>query len=397
MLFIAILVLFLSSPLLWAIRPQQRAYGGWLAALFPGAIFIWLCTQITPLYHGEIRSEIYPWIPSLNLELALRLDGLTLLFGLIITGIGAAVALYTHSYLENEPRQGYFYMALFAFMASMLGLVLADNLLTLFVFWEGTSITSYLLIGFNHESARAHAGARNALIVTGAGGLVMLAGLVLLGQEAGTYTISAMIAGGSLTAAPLYPAALILILVGAFTKSAQFPFHFWLPGAMAAPTPASAYLHSATMVKAGIFLLARLHPVLSGSDLWFWTLLLVGGITMLIGAIFAIHNWDIKGLLAYATISQLGILTLLLAFSSETAVIAVVVGILAHALYKGPLFLVAGIVDHALGHARSTPSGRAVAHVAVGVCCRHFGNSLHGGVAAFLWFSCQRDPAGNLL
>lgn len=288
-------------------------------------------------------------MPSLGLSISFRLDGLALLFGLIVTGVGAAVALYTHYYLEKAPRQGYFYLALFAFMASMLGLVWADNLLTLFVFWEGTSITSYLLIGYDHQSARARAGARNALIVTGAGGLAMLAGLVILGQGAGSYSISQMLAGGGLSGNSYYPVAVVLILIGAFTKSAQFPFHFWLPGAMSAPTPASAYLHSATMVKAGIFLLARLHPALSDSPLWFWGLLIFGGITMLIGAIFALGNYDIKALLAYATVSQLGILTMLLAFDSEYAVLAVVVGILAHALYKGPLFLVAGIVDHATG------------------------------------------------
>jgi multicomponent Na+:H+ antiporter subunit A len=348
MLLASLLALGLSGIFLWLIRPHDKRFAGWLAAVPPGLITAWLLSRIDGLAEG-VYSEYYGWIPSLGLDLSLRLDGLALLFGLIITGIGAGVALYTHSYFEDEPRQGYFYLALFAFMASMLGLVWADNLLTLFVFWEGTSITSYLLIGFNHESARARAGARNALIITGAGGLAMLAGLVLLGQEAGTYTISEMVAGADLTGSATYPAALILILLGAFTKSAQFPFHFWLPGAMSAPTPASAYLHSATMVKAGIYLIARLHPALGDTPLWFWSLLVAGGITMLLGAVFALHNWDIKGLLAYATVSQLGILTVLLAFPGEAALIAAVVGILAHALYKGPLFLVAGIVDHATG------------------------------------------------
>lgn len=344
-----LLALFISGFLLWLVRPHNKPFVGWLSILPPGLITGWLALRIPEVAEGNFHIENWDWMPSLGLSISFRLDGLALLFGLIVAGVGAAVALYTHYYLEKQPRQGYFYLALFAFMASMLGLVWADNLLTLFVFWEGTSITSYLLIGYDYESARARAGARNALIITGAGGLAMLVGLVLLGQSAGSYSISQIITADGLRESAYYTVAVVLIFVGAFTKSAQFPFHFWLPGAMSAPTPASAYLHSATMVKAGIFLLARLHPALSDTPLWFWGLLIFGGITMLIGAFFAIGNYDIKALLAYATISQLGILTMLLAFGSEYAVLAVVVGILAHALYKGPLFLVAGIVDHATG------------------------------------------------
>ncbi|HRJ40491.1 MAG: DUF4040 domain-containing protein [Caldilineaceae bacterium] len=349
MLLGSLFALFISGVLLWLVRPHNKPIVGWLSILPPGLITVWQLLRIPEIGAGNFYTERWEWMPSLGLEISFRLDGLALLFGLIVAGVGAAVALYTHYYLEKQPRQGYFYLALFAFMASMLGLVWADNLLTLFVFWEGTSITSYLLIGFDHESPRARAGARNALIITGTGGLAMLVGLVLLGQSAGSYSISQIIAADGLRESAYYTVAVVLIFVGAFTKSAQFPFHFWLPGAMSAPTPASAYLHSATMVKAGIFLLARLHPALSDTPLWFWGLLIFGGITMLIGAFFAIGNYDIKALLAYATVSQLGILTMLLAFSSEYAVLAVVVGILAHALYKGPLFLVAGIVDHATG------------------------------------------------
>ncbi|NJN81065.1 MAG: DUF4040 domain-containing protein [Caldilineaceae bacterium] len=308
-----------------------------------------MVTQMGAISQGAVIDEQILWVPQLGLNLALRLDGLALFFGLIVVGIGAAVALYTAYYLENEPRQGYFYSLLFLFMTCMLGLVWSNNLLSLFVFWEGTSITSYLLIAFKHESAEARAGGRRALLVTGLGGLAMLAGLVLLGQTAGTFTISEILVQPNLTSTSIYPAALILILLGAFTKSAQFPFHFWLPGAMSAPTPASAYLHSATMVKAGIYLLARLHPALSDSDLWFWLLLVFGGITFLLGAVSALRFYDMKGLLAYATVSQLGALVMLLAFRTDEAYLAVVIGILAHALYKGPLFLVAGVVDHAMG------------------------------------------------
>ena len=364
MLAASVTVIFISGVILYWLRPHRRAWAGWLSALPPLAVTIWQGAAALPyltgsattahsanglLQDGAIIAEQYRWIETLGLELSFRLDGLSLLFGLIISGIGAAVALYTHYYLENDERQGYFYLTLFAFMASMLGLVWADNLLTLFVFWEGTSVTSYLLIGYSHQSAVARGGARNAFIVTAAGGLALIAGMILLGQQSGTYTISEIVSRPGLTELDLYPGILILILLGAFTKSAQFPFHWWLPGAMAAPTPASAYLHSATMVKAGIYLLARLHPALSDHPMWLWALLLFGGITMLVGAVSAVRHWDMKALLAYATVSQLGVLTTLLAFRSEAALLAVVVGILSHALYKGPLFLVAGIVDHATG------------------------------------------------
>lgn len=349
MLLTWLLLLFalgLSAPLL---RPQRYRFAGWIAALLPAAITAWLILQMNAVWHGAPLVEVYPWAADLGLELSLRLDGLGLFFGLIIAGVGTGVAIYTAYYLEHDTRLGYFYGLLFAFMASMLGVVWADNLLLLFVFWEGTSITSYLMVGYNDRSDESQAGARQALIVTATGGLVMLAGLILLGQTAGTYTISEVLTTPGLTEAPLYPVIFALLCLGAFTKSAQFPFQFWLPGAMAAPTPASAYLHSATMVKAGIYLLARMHPALHDSALWFWTLLSIGGITMLLGAISALRYYDMKRILAYATVSQLGILVMLLAFHGEEMVVAVVVGILAHALYKGPLFMVAGIVDHATG------------------------------------------------
>jgi multicomponent Na+:H+ antiporter subunit A len=342
-------LLTLTGLILRLVAPHRFRHAGWLAAIPPAMVTAWQIAQINQVAAGQFLAETYAWAPQLGLSLSLRLDGLALFFGLIITGIGTAIALYTAYYLEDDRRQGFFYCLLFLFMASMLGLVWSDNLLTLFVFWEGTSITSYLLIAYKSEYQDAVYGGRRALLVTGLGGLAMLFGLVLLGSEAGSYSISEIIATPGLEESALYPAALFLLLIGAFTKSAQFPFHFWLPGAMAAPTPASAYLHSATMVKAGVFLLARLHPALSDSPLWFWSLFLAGGITMLLGATSALRYHDIKGLLAYATVSQLGILVMLLAFRSEYAYTAVVISILAHALYKGPLFLIAGIVDHATG------------------------------------------------
>jgi multicomponent Na+:H+ antiporter subunit A len=348
-LLVSLLALVLASPLLWIIRPHRFRHAGWFAALPPAVISGWLLTQLPNIAVGNVLTVNVPWAEQLGMELALRVDGLALFFGLIIMVIGTAIALYTGYYFEDEPRQGYFYALLFLFMASMLGLVWADNLLALYLFWEGTSITSYLLIAFKDTDEEAKNGAERAFLVTGLGGLAMLFGLVLLANSAGTYTLSEILVTPGLTTTAVAPAILILVFIGAFTKSAQFPFHFWLPGAMAAPTPASAYLHSATMVKAGIYLLARLHPALSDHPLWFWGLLLIGGVTMLLGAYFALSQYDIKALLAYATVSQLGIIVMLLAFRDQAAYTAAIVGILAHALYKGPLFMVAGIVDHATG------------------------------------------------
>ncbi len=271
---LCLFLLFLSGPIFWLLKPQRSHAFAWLAALPPAAITLWQALQLSSVASGSVLAERYAWAPTLGLEVALKLDGLALFFGLLITGIGVCIAFYTNYYLEGDPRQGYFYLVLYTFMASMLGLVWSDDLLTLFVFWEGTSITSYLLIGFKADYKGAVEGARRALIVTTAGGWRCWPAWCCLGMAAGTFNISEILAtpGPGITTAAVTPIALVLIFLGAFTKSAQFPFHFWLPGAMAAPTPASAYLHSATMVKAGIFLLARLHPAFAASPLWFWPL-----------------------------------------------------------------------------------------------------------------------------
>lgn len=348
-LLLSLVILVLVGPLLWRLNPHRSHAYAWLAAAPPLAVAIWQGLQIPAVLAGDAITENYAWAPTLGLALTLRLDALSLFFGLIVAGIGACIAFYTNYYFAEDRQQGYFYLLLFFFMASMLGLVWANDLLSLFVFWEFTSISSYLLIAFKRSDKRAVDGARRALIVTSLGGLAMLGGMVLLGQAIGAYTISTILAQPGLTELPIYPIALLLLLTGAFTKSAQFPFHFWLPGAMAAPTPASAYLHSATMVKAGIYLMARMHPGLGDSPLWFWTIFIVGGCTMAFGAISAIRYHDMKAILAYTTVSALGTMTLLLALPGELAAVAVAVTILAHALYKAPLFLLAGIVDHAMG------------------------------------------------
>ncbi|MFO7634215.1 MAG: hydrogen gas-evolving membrane-bound hydrogenase subunit E [Caldilinea sp.] len=344
-----LLLLFISAPIFWLIKPHRSLTFAWLAALPPAAVTVWQALQLPAIAQGNFLIERYAWAPTLGLEIALRLDGLAAFFGLIITGIGACITFYTAYYFEGDKRQGFFYLVLYGFMASMLGLVWADDLITLFVFWEGTSITSYLLIAFKTDDKGATDGARRALIVTTAGGLAMLAGMVILGVHVGTFNIGEILATPGIATASVTPVALTLIFLGAFTKSAQFPFQFWLPGAMAAPTPASSYLHSATMVKAGIFLLARLHPAFNELPMWFWTLFLVGGFTMVLAGVSAIRYTDMKALLAYATVAVLGTLVMLLAFSEKYAYEAFVVTVAAHALYKAPLFLSAGIVDHAMG------------------------------------------------
>ena len=291
-----------------------------------------------------------PWAPSLGLSLPFNLDGLGLLFATLITGIGALIVLYASKYLEDHDQGGRFYASLFAFMGAMLGVVLSDNVLTLFVFWELTGFTSFLLIGFEHDRAEARSAAIQALIVTGAGGLALLAAGVLLVAETGTTDLSAMTAGrASLVTSPFYVAIAGLVLLAAFTKSAQVPFHFWLPNAMEAPTPVSAYLHSATMVKAGVYLVARMTPVLGATPLWMTAVTAAGAATMVLGAYRAVQETDLKRILAYSTLSALGVLTMLLGVGTHEAVVAALAYLIAHAGYKGALFLVAGAIDHASG------------------------------------------------
>ncbi|MGZ8202327.1 MAG: monovalent cation/H+ antiporter subunit A [Burkholderiales bacterium] len=291
-----------------------------------------------------------PWLPELGLNLSFRLDGLALLLALLIRGIGLLVILYARYYFSEEEAYGRFYALLMVFMATMLGIVLSENVLLLVVFWELTSLLSFLLIGFKSHAAQSRQGARMAIAVTGGGGLALLAGMLLLGTAAGSFELSDLLAAGATVKShPYYTPALLLILLGAFTKSAQFPFHFWLPEAMAAPTPVSAYLHSATMVKAGVFLIARLYPVLGGTALFEYTVSTVGLVTMVYGAYVAVFRHDIKGLLAYSTISHLGLIMFLLGLDSPTSAVAAVFHIVNHATFKASLFMAAGIIDHETG------------------------------------------------
>lgn len=319
-------------------------------ALIPISLFCYFMGHIPIVGTGTILLEHTEWVPSLGLDLDFRLDGLSLLFGLLITGIGSLIFIYSSSYLKGHIYLDRFYGFLCLFMASMLGMVLADNILLLFVFWELTSISSFFLIGFNNRDPESRRSAVMALSITGLGGLFLMAGMVLIGQIAGTYSIHELMGAAEIIKNhSLYPLVIGLVFIGAFTKSAQFPFHFWLPGAMKAPTPVSAYLHSATMVKAGIFLLMRFSPILGDTPAWSGTLLLVGGFTMLYAGIHSLFRTDLKGVLAYSTISALGILTFLIGLGTKEAMVAVCAFIIAHALYKATLFLVTGIIDHETG------------------------------------------------
>ena len=314
-----------------------------------------VCAVVTGLnfpavaYGGVLRHEV-AWLPALGVNLSMRMDGFAWMFSMLVFGIGALVVLYARYYMSPADPAPRFFSFLLAFMGAMAGVVLSGNLIQLAFFWELTSLFSFLLIGYWHHREDARRGARMALTVTGAGGLCLLAGVLVLGHIVGSYDLDRVLDSRELVHAdPLYLTALVLVLLGAFTKSAQFPFQFWLPNAMAAPTPVSSYLHSATMVKAGVFLLARLWPVLGGTEPWF---LLVGGagvLTLLIGGYAAMFQNDLKGLLAYSTISHLGLITLLLGLNSPLAAVAAVFHIMNHATFKASLFMAAGIVDHESG------------------------------------------------
>ncbi|CAG1014598.1 partial NADH-quinone oxidoreductase subunit L, partial [Burkholderiaceae bacterium] len=325
-----------------------------LCASIAGAITLaslgLLLAMAPAVFDGQVLLLQLPWVPEIGLNIGFRLDGLALLFGILITGIGALIVLYAAYYLGPDDPAGKFFGLLMLFMAAMLGIALSDNLLLLVVFWELTSVSSFLLVGYWGHRADARAGARMALAVTGGGGLAMLAGVVLLGQIAGTYELSEMLTlGERVRADARYPLVLVLILIGCFTKSAQLPFHFWLPEAMAAPTPVSAYLHSATMVKAGVFLVARLYPVLGGTTMFELIVSGVGLATLAFAAYAAVFKHDLKGLLAYSTISHLGLIMFLLGLNSPLSAVAAVFHILNHATFKASLFMTAGIIDHETG------------------------------------------------
>lgn len=341
---------FIGSLLAGLMPRRQRNPESWVAA----AIALGCCAIISSLYPrvaaGEVIRTAFKWAPALGLEFTLRMDGYAWLFAMMVSAMGALVVLYARYYMSPKDPVPRFFSFLLAFMGAMLGVVLSGNLVQLVLFWELTSLVSFLLIGYWHHRVDARRGARMALTVTGMGGLCLLAGVLLIGRVVGSYDLDAVLASGDmLRNHPWYLPILLLVGLGTLTKSAQVPFHFWLPHAMAAPTPVSAYLHSATMVKTGVFLLVRLWPVLSGTSTWFWLIGGAGLCSLVLGAYAAMFQKDMKGVLAYSTISHLGLITLLLGLNSTLGLLAAIFHIANHATFKASLFMAAGIVDHETG------------------------------------------------
>ncbi|WP_417407875.1 putative monovalent cation/H+ antiporter subunit A [Hoeflea sp.] len=348
--FIVLMLPFLAALIAPWLTRRLGHNAAWLLALAPVAIFIHFLGFATEVAGGGVVTGGFQWVPSFNVSFSWLIDGLSLTFALLISGIGALIILYSGGYLKGHAQLGRFFSFMLLFMGAMLGVVISDSFLMLFVYWELTSITSFLLIGFDHTREASRRAAVQALVVTGGGGLALLAGLLVIWNITGVSQISLLLNfGDELRGSPFYLLALLLVLGGAFSKSAQFPLHFWLPNAMEAPTPVSAYLHSATMVKAGVYLLMRLNPVL-GDTVWWETILPVfGGTTLIVGTLLAIRQTDLKLMLAYTTVSSLGLLVMLTGFGSEHAIAAAVLYLVAHSLFKGGLFMVAGLIDHEAG------------------------------------------------
>ena len=346
-LFLIVALPFLGALLPGLMNSAGRAACAGVTFMVSLLAFIGLMTHLPAVMAGELVTARLDWIPLLGLNVTLMLDGLGFFFAMLILGIGLLIIAYARFYLSREDNMGEFFTYLLLFQGAMVGIVLSDNILLLLVFWELTSLSSFLLIGYWKHLPEGRQGARMALTVTGMGGLAMIGGMLLLGQIVGSYDLSVILQNRDLIqASPMYLPALILILLGCFTKSAQFPFHFWLPHAMSAPTPVSAYLHSATMVKAGIFLMARMWPVLSGTPEWFMIVTTAGLITMVLGAVIALFKHDLKSLLAFSTVSHLGLITMLLGTGTAFGAMAAMFHILNHATFKAALFMSAGIIDH---------------------------------------------------
>ena len=392
--FDAFAVALLLAPFLMALLAplivrETGAAAGWILAIVPAGIFAALATMIGEVAGGRIVRFGIGWVPALDLRFDFLIDGLSLTFCLVVSGIGAFILIYAGSYLKTHRQLGRFMAILLAFTGSMLGLVLSDSLVALFVFWELTAVASYLLIGFEHERPAARRAALQALIVTAIGGLALLAGGVLLSTLAGTWDISRLADSRALLDAVWsYPIVFACLALAAFTKSAQLPFHVWLPNAMEAPTPVSAFLHSAAMVQAGIYLLARFSPLMSDTWIWQGTLCLFGGATLLWGAFRALGQTDLKQILAQTTIASLGLMMVLLGFGDAVAAMAVAAYFVAHALYKAGLFLVAGIIDHGTGTRDVTRLGGLRDHLTISFICAALAALSMFGLPPFLgWFA----------
>ena len=341
---------FVASAIVFVLRSRGRNLAAWLMTCTALACLALTLSLYPAIVSGGVLRDVHEWAPSLGLAFTLRVDGFTWLFMLLVSGIGMLVGVYARYYMSPDDPLSRFFALLLAFMGAMLGIVMSGNVIQLVFFWELTSLFSFLLIGYWHHGASARDGARMALIVTSGGGLCLFAGMMLLGHIVGSYDLDAILAAGDLVRAhDMYEPALVLVVLGALTKSAQFPFHFWLPQAMSAPTPVSAYLHSATMVKAGVFLLVRFWPVLAGTEQWYWLVAGAGTLTLLLGAYAAMFQQDLKAVLAYSTISHLGLITMLVGMGSTLGVVAAIFHIVNHATFKASLFMAAGAVDHEAG------------------------------------------------
>ena len=364
-----------------------RHWAGWLLALLPVALFVYFLGFAEAVAAGGNITFSLPWLPRYGINFSFYVDGLSLLFALLISGIGSLIVFYASGYLKGHPQQGRFFGYILAFMASMLGLVLADNVVTLFVFWELTSITSFLLIGFDHTREAARRAAFQALTITAMGGIILLAGLLGLGLAGGSFEMSELLGRGELVRNhPWAVGILLLILAGAFTKSAQVPFHSWLPNAMEAPTPVSAYLHSATMVKAGVYLLMRVNPIFGDMALWQILLPAFGLVTLVAGTLLAVRQTDLKLMLAYTTVASLGLLVALTGIGTEKALIGAGAYLLAHSLFKGALFMVAGCVDHETGARDITKVGGLVSLMPVTAGAAILAGLSMGGLPPFTGF-----------
>lgn len=390
--FFALFLPFIAAVLAPVLTRLLGDRAAWVLALAPALAFAHFCTFLPEIAAGEVVTGGYAWAPSFNLSFSWFLDGLSLTFALLITGIGTLIVVYSGGYMKGHEGQGRFMAFILAFMGAMLGLVVSDSFLMLFVYWELTSITSFLLIGFDHEREAARRAALQALVVTGGGGLCLLAGLVFLWNITGVTQLSLLVhLGDGLRQSPFYLATLLLVLAGAFTKSAQFPFHFWLPNAMEAPTPVSAYLHSATMVKAGVYLLMRLNPVMGQTPAWMILLPFFGGITLIAGTFLAVRQTDLKLMLAYTTMASLGLLVMLTGFGSAHAVEAAVLYLVAHSLFKGALFMVAGTVDHEAGSRDVTKLGGLRAAMPVTFGAALLAALSMGGLPLFFGFLAKEE------
>ncbi|WP_062014222.1 putative monovalent cation/H+ antiporter subunit A [Aureimonas sp. AU4] len=393
----SLLFLVIALPFLGAILAPLAIilldrWGTLAIALFPAAALALLFQQSAQVQDRVAILFGFDWIPSFGVRFSFRLDGLSFGFAFLILFIGALVVLYSGGYMPKGARRGRFLLFIMLFMGAMLGLVMADDLVTLFVFWELTSIASFLLIGFDHEREAARRGAIQALVITGGGGLALLAGLVLIRETTGLSSMTELIdAPDALRAGTSYVPILLLVLAGAFTKSAQMPLHVWLPNAMEAPTPVSAYLHSATMVKAGIYLLMRTFPMLGGTDLWSTILPVFGGITLVVGATLALRQSDIKLMLAYTTVASLGLLVMLIGIGTPLAIEAAVLYLFAHSLAKACLFMVAGSIDHGAGTRDIRALGGLARKMPVTFVCAILGAAAMGGLPPLFGFLAKEE------